>query len=219
MSFTDRSDAGRLLAGKLGHWQQGHPIVLGIPRGGVPVASSVAHRLDTDLDVLVARKLIVTHQPGLVLGAVSEDGISVVNHADIQACDLTRDTVDATRRRASAEARDRARAYRRGRPRLSLTGRIVILVDDGVITGTTARAACRSVWRQQPYLVVFAAPVVPARLVRPLLTEATAVVSLTTPVEPGEIASCYEDFQPVTDRQVGNLLEAGLNRWTDQVAT
>lgn len=95
----------------------------------------------------------------------------------------------------------------------------MILVDDGVITGTTALAACRSVWCQQPYLVVLAAPVVPSRLVRPLMAEATAVVSLTASVEPGEITSCYDDFRPVTDRQVGDLLEAGLNRWADQPAT
>lgn len=216
MTFTDRTDAGRRLARRLGRWQSGHPIVLGVPRGGVPVASSVARELGGELDVLVARKLTVCHQPGLVLGAVSEDGVDVRNHADIQACDLTRDVVDASRQDAAADARDRAESYRRGRPRVSLTGRIVILVDDGVVTGTTARAACRSAWRQRPYVVVLAAPVVPAKLIRPLQAEATIVVPLATPGEPAEIASWYDDFPPITDHQVRTLLQDGLRRWVDE---
>lgn len=212
MTFTDRAAAGRLLAERLRRWQGGRPVVLGVPRGGLPVAASVAAALDAELDVIVARKITVPTEPGLVLGAVSEDNVVVVNDAAIQACHLTRHEVAAAGRAAAADVLRRARLYRCDRHRRHLDGRIAIVVDDGMLTGTTARVACRSVWRHWPRLVVLAAPVMARDVARRLRDEASLVVSLTGPARPGPLATWYEHFPRVSDRQVGELL-AAASRW------
>lgn len=207
--FADRAEAGRRLAELLDRWRYSHPVVLGVPRGGVPVASEVATALNTELDVLVAHRLVAPGEPARVLGGISEDGISIVNHAGIQACDLTRQEVAALERRGRSELDRQARLYRRDVPRVSLSGRFVILVDDGIATGTTSIVACRSVRRHEPCRLVLATPVTSHSLIRQLREEADAVVTVATPDHVDAVSSWYHEDDQVTDAEITNV----LGRW------
>src|SRR5579863_5436189 len=140
--FTDRADAGQRLARRLEYLRGGDIVVLGLPRGGVPVAFEVARALGVPLDVIVVRKLGVPYQPELAMGAIGEGGVRVVNEDVLRATGLGSDVMDAVEVRERTELERRATAYRNGRPRLELAGRCAVVVDDGVATGSTVRAAC-----------------------------------------------------------------------------
>jgi putative phosphoribosyl transferase len=205
--FADRATAGRRLTDLLGKWRYSHPVVLGVPRGGMPVASEVADALNADLDVLVAHRLLAPgHQQPIVLGGIAEDGITVVHHSGIQHCDLTRQQVAALQTRARSELDRDATLYRHGMPRLSLAGRFVILVDDGIATGATASAACRSVRSHGPCRLVLATPVAAHHLIPSLCGEADDVVSLITPDRVGEVGSWYEEDHQVTYTEITRFL-------------
>src|SRR5512141_479653 len=157
--YADRSQAGKLLAEKLLSFQGRDVLVLGIPRGGVPVAAEVARRLDGDLDVIVARKLGAPGQPELAIGAVTANGGEYINDRIVSILGVTEEELDAIRRLESAEARRRESLFRGDRPAPRIQGRVVILIDDGLATGATMRAAARSIRRQDPAHLVIAAPV------------------------------------------------------------
>lgn len=161
MLFINRVDAGRRLGERLQHLRGDNVVVVGLPRGGVPVASEVARVLGAPLDVIVVRKLGVPFQPELGMGAIGEGGVRVLNEALVGSAGVTPDELAAVERRERAELDRRIRRYRGGRLGVSLAGRTVVIIDDGIATGSTARAACRVVRAQGAARVVLAVPVAP----------------------------------------------------------
>lgn len=205
--FEDRIDAGRRLAAELAHLSGDDPVVVGLPRGGVPVAAEVARSLGAPLDVILVRKLGVPWQPELAMGAIGEGGVEVLNDEIVTALDISPRQIDAVRRSEQAELERRAQAYRGGRPMLDLEGRVVVVVDDGIATGATAEAACAVARAHGARRIVMAAPVASGRASRDLLAYADEVVCLDTPEHFGAIGVFYRDFRPTSDRQVESILE------------
>jgi putative phosphoribosyl transferase len=208
MTFTDRVEAGRrlaaLLAARLRAQSVPAPevVVLGLPRGGVPVAAEVAAVLRAPLDVLVVRKLGVPFQPELAFGAIGELGVRVINDAVVRSMRLAEHEIAEVEARERVEMERRLHRYRDGRPALALQGRTVIVVDDGVATGSTARAACLVVRARGAARVVLAVPVAPEGWTHRLDDVADELVSLETPRDFFAIGEFYDDFSPTTDEQV-----------------
>ncbi|GAA3337470.1 hypothetical protein GCM10020358_13860 [Amorphoplanes nipponensis] len=207
MAFRDGADAGRRLAGALTQLRDDNVVVLGLPRGGVPVAAEVARELRAPLDVIVVRKVGVPWQPELAMGAVGEGGIGVVDAGVTRLTGVDPQQVRAAQAGARAELRDRARALRGHRPPVDLTGRTAVIVDDGVATGSTARAACWVARLQGAVRVVLAVPVAPPDAVRALSEVADEVVCLLEPADFGAVGRFYDDFRPVPDAEVLDLLD------------
>jgi predicted phosphoribosyltransferase len=211
--FTDRADAGRQLAEEVARRvDPAGVVVLGLPRGGVPVASEIARRLRAPLDVLVVRKLGVPWQPELAFGAVSAGDVLVYDDVVLRAAALGPEEIDAVVRRERRELERRERLYRADRPPLDVRGRTVVLVDDGIATGSTVRAGLRVLERMGAVRRVVACPVAPPETVRRLEREADEVVCLLTPRDLGAIGLWYRDFAPVEDDEVVRLLAAGSGR-------
>ncbi|WP_455358524.1 alpha/beta family hydrolase [Streptomyces sp. SYSU K21746] len=206
MLFTDRADAGRRLAEALRHLATEEPVVLGLPRGGVPVAYHVAHVLGAPLDVIVVRKLGVPYHRELGFGAIGEGGVRVISDDIVRRSGVRQADLAAVEHDEEAELLRRARRFRSGRPRLSLDGRTVIVVDDGIATGATAAAACEVVRAQGAARVVLAVPVAPPDAVARLRTEADEVVCLSTPVAFSAVGEWYQDFTQTSDEEVMFLL-------------
>ena len=215
--FRDRRDAGVKLAEQLEHLRGQAPVVLGLPRGGVPVAFEVATRLGAPLDVIVVRKLGVPFQPELGMGAVGEDGVRVLNPDVLRQARVTESQLAEVEARERAEVEERATRLRRGRPAIPLTGRTVVIVDDGLATGGTARAAVRVARARGAERVVLAVPVAPPETVAALRADADDVVAVETPEPFFAIGGWYSDFSPTSDAEVVELLTAaqddgGANR-------
>jgi predicted phosphoribosyltransferase len=207
--FADRSDAGRQLADRLAAMRPERPVVVALPRGGVPVGAEVAAALGAPLEILAVRKLGAPTNPEYGIGAVTEDGRRLVDEEAVAVLrvgelDLAR-IVD----RESAELRRRVELYRAGRPPLDVAGRAVIVVDDGVATGLTDAAALRSVRRRGAARVVLAVPVGPPDSIDRLRAEADDVVCLLEPPELRGVGQWYDDFSQVSDDEVVALLRDG----------
>ncbi|MFD5586899.1 phosphoribosyltransferase [Streptomyces sp. NPDC127063] len=213
MEFRDRTQAGRELAEQLRVRQDKgalpHPLVLALPRGGVPVAREVARALDAPLDVLVARKIGAPFQEELGVGALAGDDPPLFDEWALRRMGLSHDDLAATVERERAELRRRERLYRRGRPALDLAGHTVILVDDGLATGATARAAVRWACRQRPERVVLAVPVAAPESADLLSREADEVVCLHRPADFRAVGLWYEDFEQLSDDDVLDALREG----------
>ncbi|MFR9799097.1 phosphoribosyltransferase [Streptomyces sp. MS06] len=210
MRFRDRTDAGRRLAARLEHLRGADPVVLGLPRGGVPVAREVADALGAPLDVLVVRKLGVPWRPELGFGAVGESGVRVLNRSVLAETGLRPAGQAAVEEKERAELDRRVAAYRRGRRPRPVTGRTAVVVDDGVATGATAEAACRIVRGQGAARVVLAVPVGAEEALRRLAGAADEVVCPERAQRLGSVGAWYDDFTQVDDREVTVLLaEAG----------
>ncbi|MFR9802347.1 phosphoribosyltransferase family protein [Pseudonocardia sp. RS010] len=209
MSYIDRVDAGRRLAARLRHLRTDREdlVILGLPRGGVPVAYEVARALDAPLDVIVVRKLGVPFQPELAMGAVGEDGVLVLGERVVHAMHVSESELAEVERRARAEVERRAARFRRGRPRLPLQGRTAVLVDDGVATGSTAQAACRVARAHGAARVVLAVPVCAPDAARALRHEVDELVCLDVPEWFGAVGQFYRDFRQTSDEEVVDLLE------------
>lgn len=208
MAFRDRFEAGRLLGDRLARtrWAQTRPVVLGLPRGGVPVAAEIAGVLRAPLDVLVVRKLGHPGQPELGLGALGEGGVRVINDRLVAQLGIRPEVLDAVAQREGAELRRRVQAYRGDRPRLAVDGRVVVIVDDGLATGFTARAGVEIVRGGGAGPVVLAVPVAPASTLDALAGEVDDVVCLARPVDFLGIGEWYVDFHQVSDAEVRRLL-------------
>jgi putative phosphoribosyl transferase len=204
--FTDRRAAGEELAAHLEHLRGEHPVVVGLPRGGVPVAFEVARALEAPLDVIVVRKLGVPYQPELGMGAIGESGVRVVNDDVVQLAQVRRHEIDAVEARERVELERRALRFRAGRPMLPLAGRTVIVVDDGLATGGTARAAVAVARAHGAGRVVLAVPVAPAPSLPMLQAEADEVVVLEAPHNLSAVGQSYVDFRQTTDEEVVDLL-------------
>jgi putative phosphoribosyl transferase len=200
--FVDRVDAGRRLAQALLHHRGTDALVLGLPRGGVPVAAEVASALDAELDVLVVRKLGVPGHEELAMGAVAGRGLRVLNDDVLSHLDLPDDAVERATAAAARVVAEREHAYRGDRPAPRLRGRRVLVVDDGLATGATMRVAVRAVTGAGASPVVVAVPVAPAPACDALRSLADEVVCLRTPASFVAVGAWYDDFSETTDDEV-----------------
>jgi putative phosphoribosyl transferase len=210
--FHDRTSAGRRLAEVLAERELVDPIVLALPRGGVPVGWAVADGLDAALDVLVVRKVGAPGQPELAIGAIAEGGTLVEDDDAVELCGVRGDRFE---RLVEAERREldrRVLAYRGGRPLPPLAGRDVIVVDDGLATGATAEAAVRAVWTHRPRSVVMASPVCSSQASERLHGLATDVVCVDEPTPFVAVGRFYERFDQTSDGEVVALLQKAIRR-------
>ncbi|MFJ2931351.1 phosphoribosyltransferase family protein [Streptomyces sp. NPDC087219] len=202
MFFSDRTDAGRQLAARLDHLKGHDVVVLGLPRGGVPVAAEVADALDAPLDICLVRKLGVPQQPELAMGALGEGGVRVVNERVLHEAGVGARELAAVEEREHAELDLRARRYRGSRPSVPLGGRTVLVVDDGLATGATALAACRVVRARGAARIILAVPVAPRGWTARLGGEADETVSVHAPEIFYAIGQFYQDFTQTPDAEV-----------------
>jgi len=214
--FRDRAEAGRLLGERLAQEDgRGDVVVLGLPRGGVPVARQVARALGAPLDVFLVRKLGYPGQPELAMGAIASGGIRVLNDELVRELRLTDAVIDHVAEREAAELQRREHAYRGDRPPLDLSGKTVILVDDGLATGATMRAAVEAVRTRGPRQVVVAVPTAPPHAVRELRGQVDDLVWLIAPEPFHAVGLWYEDFREVSDEDVRRLLRIPAERQVD----
>ncbi len=207
--FKDRAQAGELLAQKLlelGYGQEPHLWVFGLPRGGVSVAYAVARKLHAPLDVWVVRKLGTPGHEELAMGAIASGGGRVLNQEIVESLGLTAETIAAVERREQTELQRRERLYRGDKPFPNLEGQTVLLIDDGLATGATMKAALMAARGQQPKRLVVAVPVAPPETVARLRAMADEVVCLETPASFQAVGLWYEDFPQVPDTEVLELL-------------
>ncbi|ARQ68560.1 phosphoribosyltransferase family protein [Streptomyces marincola] len=213
MIYADRADAGRRLAHELRDLRDQDVVVLGLPRGGVPVAAEVASALHAPLDIEVVRKLGAPAQPEVALGAIAEDsGARVLNERLLRATGTGEEELASVEAAERTELARRARAYRGGRPPLSVAGRTVVIVDDGIATGATARAACRSARQRHAERIVLAVPVAPGGDDGGVRADADAFVCPERPADFMAVGQFYRDFRPTTDDEVVACLRRGNSR-------
>ena len=207
MRFVDRSQAGRKLAGRLEHLRGEPLVVLGLPRGGVPVGFEAARELSAPLEVLLVRKLGVPFQPELAMGAIGEGGARIVDHDRVERLGIQPEQIARVERRELREIERQAELFRGGRPPVGLAGKTALIVDDGIATGATALAACPIARRLGAARVAVAAPVAP-RSARAAFEEAAdEFIAVHTPRRFYAIGQFYADFRQTSDRKVVELLE------------
>lgn len=212
MPFRDRVDAGRKLAERLLPLRGQDVVVVGLPRGGVPVAAEVARALQAPLDVIVVRKLGVPEQPELAMGAIGEDGVRVINADVVRAIRIDEAGIARVEHRERAELERRARRFRGERPPVPLLGHTAIVVDDGIATGSTAAAACQVARAHGAARVILAVPVASPEAVRALRQVADEVISVDMPSHTRSVGEWYQDFSQTSDDEVVTLLADAARR-------
>src|SRR5215469_2823567 len=207
MRFQDRSDAGRQLVAQLSLFAN-HPDirVLALPRGGVPIAFEIARELRAPLDVWVVRKLGTPRIPELAVGAIGPGGIQVIDPSVAQAMHMSPELIAEIAARERLELDRREAAYRPNRPPIDVRGKTAILVDDGLATGSTMRAAVAALRRLEPARIIVAVPVAAESVCARLALEADQVVCLFAPIDLDSVGQWYDDFSQTTDAEVTNLL-------------
>ena len=223
MPFLDRADAGRRLASLLASQpaiaRGAGSVVLGLPRGGIPVAYEIARALGAPLDVILVRKVGLPAQPELAMGAIGEDGVRVVNDDVVRAEHVSERQFAGVEELERAELGRRAERYRADHPRVPLDGKTAIVVDDGIATGSTARAACQVARAHGAARVVLAVPLAPQSSIDALASVADDVVCAEVPEPFLAIGQWYVDFAQTADAEVVDLLQrAGQGRWADDGA-
>jgi putative phosphoribosyl transferase len=206
--FVDRRDAGQRLARRLERFAAGRPVVVGMPRGGVVVAAEVARALGAPLDIVVVRKLGCPWQPELGIGALAEENVRILNNALIAEAGVTAGQLRGVADRERAELERRVERYRGGRAPLPLDGRTAILIDDGLATGFTARAAAAALRKRGASRVILAVPVAPEDAVASLAGVVDELVAIEVPPYFFGIGEFYDDFHQATDDEVIDLLGA-----------
>jgi len=208
LPFRDRVQAGESLSRKLKRYaDRADVLVLALPRGGVPVAREVARVLHVPLDVFLVRKLGTPGQEELAMGAIASGGIRVLNDEVVDALKVPPEVIDAVTAKELLELARRERLYREGRPAPDVTDRTVILIDDGLATGSTMRAAVAALRQAKPKRIVVAVPVAAAPTCRDLRGEADEVVCLHTPEPFYSVGFWYEDFSQTSDEEIREMLE------------
>lgn len=219
--FRNRRSAGSLLAKRLQDLAPADPVVLAMPRGGVPVAVEVAKALAAPLDLVLVRKIGVPYQPELAAAAVVDGGAPeiVTNDEVVKASGITRDYIDEQAKEELAEIERRRHVYLEGRPRVALEGRTLILIDDGIATGASIRAAIAALKRKSPQRLILAVPVAPADTIEMLRSEVDDVVCLDTPEPFYAIGMHYDDFHQVPDDEVVRLMNEAATAEQEHVGT
>ncbi|MXY75901.1 MAG: phosphoribosyltransferase [Acidimicrobiia bacterium] len=212
MRFTDRSHAGRVLAGMLDHLGNEPTVILGLPRGGVPVGYEIARHLAAPLEVLLVRKLGVPTQPELAMGAIGEGGVRVLDERRIERLGIRPEAVERVERRERRELARQAERFRGEAPPADLGGKTAVIVDDGIATGATARAACLITRRLGAGRVVLTAPVAPRDASAIFAEVADELVVAHTPRRFAAIGMFYRDFRPTPDATVVEMLERSRER-------
>lgn len=213
MLFKDRFEAGRLLAGHLGEFaERNNVVVLALPRGGVPVGYEVANRICAPLDVFVVRKLGVPEQEELAMGALASGGITVLNQNVVRGLGIAQVTIDQVVSKEAAELERREREYREGRPAIEVQGRTVILVDDGLATGSSMRVAANALRKKSPAALVVAVPVAPGSTCSEFESEVDKVICAVTPEPFWAVGQWYRDFSQTSDEEVRELLHRAADR-------
>lgn len=205
--FEDRRDAGRQLADRLATMGGPEVVVLGLPRGGVPVAAEVAKALHAPLDVIVVRKLGVPVQPELAMGAIGEDGIRVLDQSLVEQVGVSRAQVQRVEEAEQAELQRRATRFRQVRDRVPLEGRTALVIDDGIATGATARAACQVARAHGADRVILAVPVAPPAAAERVGDACDEFICLHSPPSFHAVGQWYRNFSQTTDEEVTQLLQ------------
>lgn len=206
-TFQNREAAGRRLGEQLLRYQDEAPVVLALPRGGVPVGAEISDALGAPLDVIIARKLGAPGQPELAIGAVAPGGVRLVNERVVRWLGIPEDWIERAAEKELAELERRMRRFRGGRPTPDIRERSVILVDDGIATGMTARAAILAIRAEEPRQIVLAVPVCAKETAEKLSREVDELVCLEIPDDLWAIGLWYRDFHQVPDEEVIDLLE------------
>lgn len=206
--FKNREDAGRRLAKRLSECRNEDPVVLALPRGGVPVGYEISRSLGAPLDIFVARKLGAPGQPEFGIGAVAQGGVRVLNEDAVQTLGIPEEYIERMAEEETAEIERRLALLRgEGRPEPEVGGRTAILVDDGLATGVTARAAVEALRRRSPERLILAVPVCAAQTAETLRSEVDELICLEAPADLMAIGLWYQDFYQVPDEEVVELLE------------
>ena len=206
-NFKDREEAGRILANRLTKYADQTPIVLGLPRGGVPVAFEVAKALKAPLDVYVVRKLGVPGHEELAMGAIASGDVRVLNKPVVEDLRISEAAIETETRKEQEELKRRELLYRGKRPPLDVSNRTVVLVDDGIATGSTIKAAIAALKKQKAGRIVVAVPVAPASTIDELKTEVDEVICVSTPEFFHAISLWYDEFPQTSDEEVRELLK------------
>lgn len=207
-AFEDRTQAGRRLADELADYAgRDDVLVLALPRGGVPVAYQIAEKLDVPMDIFLVRKLGAPANPELAMGAIASGGVRVVNDDVVSTLRVSEAQIQQVAEREQAELERREQAYRGDRPRPEVEGKVVILVDDGLATGATMRAAVRALRSRGPQRIVVAVGTAPPDTVRQMEQSVDELVCLVTPRPFFGVGGSYRDFSQTTDEEVKRLLE------------
>lgn len=206
--FVDRVDAGKKLAKELSRYaDRDDVVVLGLPRGGVPVAFEVARRLRAPLDVFVVRKLGAPGNPELAMGAIASGGVRVMNEEVVRSLSVSDEAIERAEEEEREKLQERERMYRGARPGVDLAGKVVLLVDDGLATGATMRAAVDAVREQEPQRIIVAVPTAPAETCADFEDYVDEVVCVATQRPFFGVGGAYRDFSQTSDERVGELLE------------
>ncbi|RIK79481.1 MAG: phosphoribosyl transferase [Planctomycetota bacterium] len=213
MGFHDRSDAGRRLAELLARFRHdASTLVLALPRGGVPVGYEIARAIGAPLDIILVRKLGYPLQPELAMGAIASGGVIVLHEDAVESLDISRETIERAAQRELRELERQEAVFRGRRPPPDIAGRTVILVDDGLATGSTMRAAVQAVRQQRPRRLIVAVPVGAASTCAEFAREVDEVVCLHRPADFRAVGLWYDDFTPTSDETVTRLLTAAAQR-------
>ena len=212
MYFLDRTDAGQVLARGLQQYKnQPDVLILGLPRGGVPVAYEVARELNAPLDVFVVRKLGVPGHEELGMGAIATGGVRILHEGIVREVGISPETIEAVSAREQAELERRERLYRGDRPAPTIKGRTVVIIDDGLATGSTMKAAIQAVRQQDPRRLIVAVPTAPSETCEQLKESVDHVVCALTPEPFFAVGGSYADFTQITDEEVRELIASAAN--------
>lgn len=212
MYFRNRTEAGQVLARCLQQYKnQPDVLILGLPRGGVPVAYEVARELNAPLDVFIVRKLGVPGHEELGMGAIATGGVRILQDGIVRELGISPQTIEAVSAREQAELERRERLYRGDRPAPTIKGRTVVIVDDGLATGSTMKAAIQAVRQQDPRQVIVAVPTAPSETCEQLKESADHVVCALTPEPFFSVGGSYADFTQITDGEVRDLIASAAN--------
>jgi putative phosphoribosyl transferase len=207
VNFKDRVEAGQILANKLTKYAGQNPLVLALPRGGLPVAFEVAKTLKAPLDVYIVRKLGVPGQEELAMGAIATGGVRVLNQPVVDSMQISEEEIETETRKEQAELSRREELYRAGRPPLEVSKRTVILIDDGIATGSTIKAAIAALKKQDASRIIVGVPVAPLSTIEELKNEVDEVVCVSTPDFFIAISVWYDVFPQITDDEVREFLK------------